>query len=165
MNRIVFHFSFVVLFIFFSFFQIAKSADVPEILNYQGTLTDNTGQPITGTKEITFNLYDVASGGTASWSETQTVTLIDGKFSVVLGSTNPLNANPFYRRNVSGNPGGIRGGNGPQAENDKRGLCSEIFGRGQFAGFDSIRCHCHVARQCRCNTRRVGFVRRKQWDS
>jgi len=58
-------------------------ADVPATLNYQGTLADNAGQPINGAKTITFTLYK--ADGTAFWSEDQTVTLTDGKLSVVLG--------------------------------------------------------------------------------
>ncbi|RLB86332.1 MAG: hypothetical protein DRH26_17430 [Deltaproteobacteria bacterium] len=85
------------LFIIISLVSVSSvySADIPQTLNYQGNLTDNTGQPLSGTKQITFALYDVASGGTALWTETQTVTLKDGLFSVVLGSTKPLNADIF----------------------------------------------------------------------
>ena len=71
------------------------SEGFPEILNYQGTLTDNAGQPISGTEQVTFKIYDVASGGTAVWTETQDVTITEGRFSVVLGSDNPLDANMF----------------------------------------------------------------------
>jgi microcystin-dependent protein len=71
------------------------SAGVPQTMNYQGTLTDNTGQPIAGTKSIRFNLYSVASGGTALWTETKSVAVTDGRFSVVLGSTTPLDAAIF----------------------------------------------------------------------
>ena len=41
-------------------------ADVPATLNYQGTLADNAGQPISGAKTITFTLYK--ADGTAFWS-------------------------------------------------------------------------------------------------
>ena len=60
-------------------------ADVPTTLNYQGTLADNAGQPINGVKTITFSLYNTPTGGTAFWSEQQSVTLAEGRFSVVLG--------------------------------------------------------------------------------
>lgn len=59
---------------------------VPNTLNYQGTLYDNTGQPVTGSKDITVSLYDVSSGGTAFWSELQTGVIVkNGNFSLVLG--------------------------------------------------------------------------------
>lgn len=63
----------------------------PATLSYQGTLTDNTGIPLTGTKTITVSLYDVPTIGTAFWSDSYTVSLKNGQFSVVLGSdTKPL---------------------------------------------------------------------------
>jgi microcystin-dependent protein len=73
----------------------AFSAGVPNTLNYQGTLTNNTGEPVTGSKTIVFKLYNVVSGGTALWTETKTVTVTNGNFSVVLGSTTPLTADKF----------------------------------------------------------------------
>lgn len=60
-------------------------AAVPNTLSYQGTLTDKSGNPITATKTIDFKLYNVATAGTALWSETQTVTVASGRFGVVLG--------------------------------------------------------------------------------
>lgn len=72
------------------------AADVPLKLNYQGTLTDGSGQPTTGQKSITFKLYTVLSGGTAFWTETQTVPLdTSGRFSVTLGSVTALNKDLF----------------------------------------------------------------------
>jgi len=67
-------------------------ADVPKTLTYQGTLTDGAGQPISGERTITFSLYTVATEGTAFWSEPQTLTLVDGRLSVVLG---PLDTSQF----------------------------------------------------------------------
>lgn len=65
-------------------------ASVPNTLSYQGTLTDKSGNPITATKTIDFKLYDVATGGTALWAETQTVTVSSGRFGVVLGIVTPF---------------------------------------------------------------------------
>lgn len=71
-------------------------AEVPSLLNYQGILADGTGQPVTGSKSITFSLYNQLSGGTAFWSETKTVTLdSNGRFSESLGSITPLNKQEF----------------------------------------------------------------------
>ncbi|WP_295445814.1 hypothetical protein [uncultured Thiodictyon sp.] len=66
--------------------QLAVAA-VPKTLTYQGTLTDGAGQPVSGSKTITLSLYTVATAGTAFWTETQTLTLADGRLSVVLGNT------------------------------------------------------------------------------
>ncbi len=63
-------------------------ADVPHLISYQGRLTNGSGVPLTGSHNITFRIYDAASGGTMIWSETQTVTLnSDGIYNVMLGSS------------------------------------------------------------------------------
>lgn len=63
----------------------------PATLTYQGTLTDNAGQPVTGAKSMTFSLYDVSSGGTPFWFENfPSVSVKNGQFSVVLGTTKSL---------------------------------------------------------------------------
>jgi len=65
---------------------------VPQTINYQGFLTDSGGTPVDGTVQMTFSLYDVATGGSPLWTETQTsVTVSDGIYSVVLGSVTPIN--------------------------------------------------------------------------
>ncbi len=82
----------MLFFVIFATLAIASSsiaADLPEILNCQGTLTDNAGQPISGTRQVAFKIYDVASGGSAVWTEIQNVTITEGRFSVVLGSIAP----------------------------------------------------------------------------
>jgi hypothetical protein len=67
---------------------------IPQKINYQGYLTDPQGTAIDGTVSIVFSIYSSSSGGTALWSETRTVTVTDGVFSVDLGNTTPLNL-PF----------------------------------------------------------------------
>ncbi|OGA43980.1 MAG: hypothetical protein A3G25_00080 [Betaproteobacteria bacterium RIFCSPLOWO2_12_FULL_63_13] len=46
-------------------------AQVPQRINYQGYLGNASGQPINVPVPMVFKLYDVASGGTALWTETQ----------------------------------------------------------------------------------------------
>lgn len=66
-------------------------AAVPQVLTQQGRLIDKaTSKPVAGTISITFALYDVASGGTALWTEKQDVTLDDGYFSARLGETTAI---------------------------------------------------------------------------
>jgi hypothetical protein len=68
----------------------------PALISYQGYLTDDVGQPISGTVDLKFELYAASSGGSALWSETQTgVTVSNGFFSTLLGSVTPLSAADF----------------------------------------------------------------------
>ncbi|MFQ5604346.1 MAG: hypothetical protein ACE5HS_13845 [bacterium] len=67
------------------------SAQVPQLINYQGILKDpTTGDAISGSKSMTFSIYSVPTGGTALWAETQTVVIDKGYFSTSLGSTNQI---------------------------------------------------------------------------
>jgi len=66
---------------------IFASAEVPEIVNYQGRLTDATGNPLDTTVSITYTIYDDSTGGSSVWTETHSsVVILDGLFNVVLGS-------------------------------------------------------------------------------
>ena len=59
------------------------------IMPYDGYLmVDAT--PITGVRTIRFDLYQDATGGVVKWTETQTVNLYNGRFSVGLGSATSL---------------------------------------------------------------------------
>jgi hypothetical protein len=69
-------------------------ATVPQNINYQGNLTDSGGTPVNAAVSMLFSLYDVASGGMPLWTETQTVTVTQGLYSVMLGSVTQLNL-PF----------------------------------------------------------------------
>ena len=73
----------------------AAIADIPRTLNYQGILTDNSGTVVAdGDYDLTFTLYDASSGGNAVWTETHTLTVIDGLFSAALGAQTALDI-PF----------------------------------------------------------------------
>lgn len=58
-------------------------------INYQGRLLQS-GTPVDGDVSITFSIYSSALGGSALWSETQTVTVKDGIFNVLLGGEETL---------------------------------------------------------------------------
>jgi len=66
------------------------NAQVPHLFNYQGFLRNASGTPVTGSRSIEFRIYNTATGGTAQWTETQTVTITDGIFNVLLGSVVPI---------------------------------------------------------------------------
>jgi len=63
-------------------------AEVPQVINYQGYLTDNTGEPVEGAQLIKFKIYGSESGNDSLWSSGfQPVPVSDGLFSYDLGSS------------------------------------------------------------------------------
>jgi hypothetical protein len=70
----------------------AFAQTVPDRINYQGNVKTASGPVGAGTavtRPITFKFYKVATGGTATdllWTEIQQVSILDGNFSVLLGS-------------------------------------------------------------------------------
>lgn len=69
---------------------IRAQGQVPQMINYQGYLTDDNGAPINGSVTILFEIYGTLSGGAPAWAETQTITVTDGVFNVLLGDFNPI---------------------------------------------------------------------------
>jgi hypothetical protein len=67
-------------------------ARIPQLVAYQGKLTDSTGRPVDdGSYVILFSL-SADSIGASFWRETQTVTTQGGLFNVLLGSNVPISA-------------------------------------------------------------------------
>ncbi len=67
------------------------SAQVVNELNFQGKLTDSSGNPRTTAVTIVFRIFGTATGGTALWTETRSVTPnANGVYSVALGSVTPF---------------------------------------------------------------------------
>ncbi len=69
---------------------------VPLTFTHQARVTDSSGTPINGVHNVTIALYDGASATTPVWDETQSLTLTDGYFSLLLG------ANPADPLDTSG---------------------------------------------------------------
>ena len=66
--------------------------EIPHLINYQGKLTDDAGNPLTDNYDLTFKIYNDPTGGSLLWSETHTgVAVNNGIFSVILGTFNPIN--------------------------------------------------------------------------
>jgi hypothetical protein len=65
---------------------LSLRAAPPQTIAYQGFLTSNTGVPVNANMSMVFSLYNVANGGTALWSETQSVTVTNGVYTVVFGN-------------------------------------------------------------------------------
>ena len=69
----------------------AQFTGAADSFSYQGLLTDAAGVPVTdGSYMVVFTLYDAATGGTSEWTETQSVTTMDGLYNVMLGSVTTL---------------------------------------------------------------------------
>lgn len=86
MKRFTILFAAVVL----SFVSVAW-ADVPKLINFQSLLTTSAGDTVAnGNYTITFRIYNVSSGGSPLWTESQTVATSGGLFSVLLGAFTPL---------------------------------------------------------------------------
>ncbi len=86
------------------------STKITELISYQGVI-DSAGVKITNSDpdNLTFNIYPAVSSVIPRWSETDTVTITNGLFSVVLGQNSPLSILPFdttYYLEVTYNPPG-----------------------------------------------------------
>lgn len=68
----------------------------PTVVNFQGMLSDSSGAPLGGSFSVTFSLYGVSFGGSPLWTETKSVTTdSEGRFSVLLGESTPLDESYF----------------------------------------------------------------------
>lgn len=78
--------------VFIAFFSChAYGQPIPAQMNYQGILKDASGNTVKDTVyTMVFKIYNVSAGGTALWSETQNVQVVNGLFNVELGSVNPI---------------------------------------------------------------------------
>jgi len=67
----------------------------PDEVPLQGVLTDQNGAPLDGNLDVLFSIYAVQTGGSALWSETQTVAVQNGLFTVYLGRVDTLDLATF----------------------------------------------------------------------
>jgi hypothetical protein len=76
---------------------LASPVTVPSVVGFEGFLADASGNPIqpSGLYSVTFAVYGVDTGGTALWSETQSVDVQNGLYAVQLGKITPLTAGLF----------------------------------------------------------------------
>ena len=59
---------------------------IPQYINYQGVLRDSSGNLVTGSKAMTFKIYDAVSGGTEKFTMTSPeVSVNNGLYNVQLG--------------------------------------------------------------------------------
>lgn len=69
----------------------SDSQAIPELINYQGILTDGLGVPVSAPTNVEFRIWDDAGAGNELWMETQLVDPdTEGLFNVLLGTINPI---------------------------------------------------------------------------
>lgn len=86
------------------------TADVPQLLNYQGVLASG-GVPVSTPVDAVFSIWNDPVSGDSLWSEQQVVTPDSlGRFNVLLGSVSPIpdtafsGINAFMSVSVEGHP-------------------------------------------------------------
>lgn len=72
-----------------------SQAGVPQLISYQGKLTDDSGAPLTGTFVMIFSIYADEVGGSPIWTETRSVNVSEGIFNVNLGMLTELDEAVF----------------------------------------------------------------------
>ena len=66
---------------------LAFAQSVPDLIDFQGKITDDNGNLINGPVSLEFNIYDVETGGLPLWTETQNPVFVsNGYFHVFLGA-------------------------------------------------------------------------------
>lgn len=70
-------------------------AAAPQRINFQGRLTDAGGNPVTGSKSVTFSIWNAASAGGQLWSEARSVAVSTGVYNVALGEVVALSSAVF----------------------------------------------------------------------
>jgi hypothetical protein len=88
----------------------AEAITIPQMLSYQGKLTDTLGVPVPdGNYQLTFRLYTQPTGGSALWTEAQTILVKSGLFAALLGAVTPISSLPesgacYLSLQVAANP-------------------------------------------------------------
>lgn len=84
-----------VFFLWIMIFSPTLHAGSRDHLFQQGVVFDATGKAVEGDLNVTFRLYDTATGGSPLWEETQTVNFQKGIFEAELGSLEVFQNNLF----------------------------------------------------------------------
>jgi hypothetical protein len=90
--------------------QALGAITIPQMLSYQGKLTDTLGVPVpNGNYQLTFRLYTQPTGGSAVWTEGQTILVKNGLFAALLGAVTPITSLPesgacYLSLQVAANP-------------------------------------------------------------
>jgi hypothetical protein len=82
-------------------YTISGLGAVPQQINYQGYLTNTSGNALDTTVAMTFKLYTDSLAGSLLWTETRpSVTVTDGLFNVRLGQVTSLSDAVFNNAQV-----------------------------------------------------------------
>jgi len=108
-------------------------ADVPPMINYQGKLLQPSGAPVAdGTYSLGFAIHNIATGGTALWSETNpSVQVKGGLFAVMLGSVVNIPSSVFNNTSLFF---GIKVGSDPEMTPRQQIASSAFAFRSSVAG-------------------------------
>ncbi len=68
----------------------ATGLTLPHVIDYQGFLTNASGSPVSGAVNITFSIWDAATGGSVLWTEEQSLKPHQGYFTAELGCSSFL---------------------------------------------------------------------------
>lgn len=126
--------------LFFSLFALFLAsisfATVPQLINFQGRLTDSLGNPVSdGSYSLRFRIYDDSLAGNVLWEETDPVQITKGLFTVLLGSTASIPDSTFYSANRWL---GIKiGSNSEITPRQRLGSVGYSFQSGQWTSVDS----------------------------
>jgi hypothetical protein len=82
--------------IFIAFIYLNAPADIPRVMNFQGYLVDEGGNPPPNNDyDMLFKIWTDSTGGDSLWAQEITNVEIDsGLYSVTLGIGHPININP-----------------------------------------------------------------------
>jgi hypothetical protein len=90
-NPMIRRLAFCVMTPIFLLWLVVPSWAVGPMVSYEGTLADESEQPLSdGRYPIVFSLYESEESEEALWTETQSVNLVDGGYSVLLGGEKPI---------------------------------------------------------------------------
>jgi hypothetical protein len=91
----------------------ASSIEFP--ISIQGVLSDEDGKAVpNGSHNITFSIYNEASGGTRLWEESQSLASSGGLFDTLLGKSKPID--PYILNDSPETYLGIKVGNDPELD-------------------------------------------------
>jgi len=79
---------------------VLAASEIPHMINYQGVITESDGNAFSGTCSIDFRLYDSPENSNLLWSETQSVSVQEGTFNVLLGSLKTIPVSVFSSSDV-----------------------------------------------------------------